>query len=252
MFLTEEIMLKISWPRLLVYLIMFVPTASVFAQSNFDQTVAAAGGASAFDIVLVQDCSVLNSGSGNNLDQGYNAKLCSAEEGSALADVAELLRSKGFNTVEVALSTAGAQVRPDSGKSAADIQDIYAASSLSADSREAYIATLRRIALGIDVDAEAHELNARELAALGLAENQVVIFMVTDGERVAAAKSVAQGVATTVLTMGWLTAWQESNFFSLATAIDSSGSVAWYGYRGPYSVSGPSTYRKMIMSVFDL
>ena len=71
-------MLKISWPRLLVYLIMFVPTASVFAQSNFDQTVSAAGGASAFDIILVQDCSVLNSGSGNNLDQGYNAKLCSA------------------------------------------------------------------------------------------------------------------------------------------------------------------------------
>jgi hypothetical protein len=48
---------------------------------------------------------------------------------------------------------------------------------------------------------------------LGLAENQVVIFMVTDGQRVTAAESIAQGVATTVLTMGWLTAWEESGFF---------------------------------------
>ena len=50
------------------------------------------------------------------------------------------------------------------------------------------------------------------LAALGLAENQVVIFMVTDGQRVAAAESIAKGVATTVLTLGWFTAWEESGF----------------------------------------
>ena len=118
-----------------------------------------------------------------------------------------------FNTVEVALSTAGAiAVRPEARKSAADIRDIYAAPELSLAAREAYIATLRRIARGIDVDAEAHELHAKELAALGLAENQVVIFMVTDGQRVAAAESIAQGVATTVLTLGWFTAWSESGF----------------------------------------
>ena len=105
---------------------------------------------------------------------------------------------------------------------------------------------------GIDLDAEAHELHAKELAALGLAENQVVIFMVTDGQRVAAAESITQGVATTVLTLGWFTAWEESGFFTLATAIDASGSVAWYGYRGPYSVSGPEAYKKMIRSGFDL
>ena len=76
--------------------------------------------------------------------------------------------------------------------------------------------------------------------------------MVTDGQRVAVAESIAQGVATTVLTLGWFTAWEESGFFTLATAIDASGSVAWYGYRGPYSVSGPEAYKKMIMLVFDL
>ena len=223
----------------------------VSAQS-FDQTVEAYGGAPAFDIILVQDCSVLDNTSDANLDQEYNAKLCSAEDESALSDVANLLRSKGFNTVEVALSTAGAQVRPEARKSAADIRDIYVAPELSSAARKAYIATLRRIARGIDVDAEAHELHAKELAALGLAENQVVIFMVTDGQRVAAAESIAQGVATTVLTLGWFTAWEESGFFTLATAIDASGSVAWYGYRGPYSVSGPDAYKEMIMSVFDL
>ena len=143
-----------------------------------------------------------------------------------------MLRSKGFNSVQVALSTAGAQVRPDSRQSASDIRNIYADPDLSEPEREAYVATLRRIARGIDVDAEAHELRAKELASLGLAENQVVIFMVTDGQRVTAAESIAQGVATTVLTMGWLTAWEESGFFTLATAIDASGSVAWYGYRG--------------------
>jgi hypothetical protein len=186
------------------------------------------------------------------LDQEYNAKLCSAEDESALADVRDLLRSKGFNSVQVALSTAGAQVRPDSRKSAADIRDIYSDAELSDAARQAYIATLRRIARGIDLDAEAHELYAKELAALGLAENQVVIFMVTDGQRVALAESVAQGVATTVLTLGWLTAWEQSGFFTLATAIDASGSVAWYGYRGPYSVSGPDAYKEMILSIFDL
>ena len=226
-------------------------TTHVLAQS-FDQTVDAYGGAPAFDIILVQDCSVLDNTTEAALDQEYNARLCSAEEKSALADVANLLRSKGFNTVEVALSTAGAQVRPASGQSVADIRDIYAAPELSPAAREAYIATLRRIARGIDVDAEAHELHAKELAALGLAENQVVIFMVTDGQRVTAAESIAQGVATTVLTLGWFTAWEESGFFTLATAIDASGSVAWYGYRGPYSVSGPDAYKEMIMSVFDL
>jgi hypothetical protein len=111
---------------------------------------------------------------------------------------------------------------------------------------------LRRIARAIDVDAEAYELNAKELAALDLAENQVVIFMVTDGQRVALAESVAQGVATTVLTLGWLTAWEQSGFFTLAAAIDATGAVGWYGYRGPYSVSGPEAYTEMILSVFEL
>ena len=223
----------------------------VQAQS-FDQTVEAYGGAPAFDLILVQDCSVLDNTSGAALDQEYNARLCSAEPESALEDVANLLRSKGFNTVRVALSTAGAQIRPESRKTVADIHDVYTAPDLSDAAREAYIVTLRRIARGIDVDAEAHELHAKELAALGLAENQVVIFMVTDGERVTAAESIAQGVATTVLTMGWLTAWEESGFFTLATAIDSAGEVAWYGYRGPYAVSGPEAYKEMILSVFDL
>ena len=45
---------------------------------------------------------------------------------------------------------------------------------------------------------------------------------------------------------------EESGFFTLATAIDASGAVAWYGYRGPYSVSGPEAYKEMIMSVFEL
>ena len=228
-----------------------VTIKSAFAES-FDGTVNAYGGPAAFDIILVQDCSVLDNSADAALDQDYNAKLCSAEEESALADVTKLLRSKGFNSVRVALSTAGAQVRPESGKSAADIRDIYSDPGLSEAEREAYVATLRRIARGIDVDAEAHELRAKELAALGLAENQVVIFMVTDGQRVALAESVAQGVATTVLTLGWLTAWEQSGFFTLATAIDASGSVAWYGYRGPYSVSGPEAYREMITSVFEL
>ena len=225
--------------------------AWVQAQS-FDQTVEAYGGAPAFDLILVQDCSVLDNTSGAALDQEYNARLCSAEAESALEDVAELLRSKGFNTVRVALSTAGAQIRPESRKTVADIHDVYTAPDLSDAAREAYIATLRRIARGIDVDAEAHELHAKELAALGLAENQVVIFMVTDGQRVTVAESIAQGVATTVLTLGWLTAWEESGFFTLATAIDSAGEVAWYGYQGPYSVSGPEAYKEMILSVVDL
>lgn len=222
-----------------------------FADS-FDDTVNAYGGPAAFDIILVQDCSVLNNSADALLDQEYNAKLCSAEEESALADVTNLLRSKGFNSVKVALSTTGAQVQPESSQSGSKIRDIYADPVVSETAREAYVATLRRIARGIDVDAAAHELRATELAELGLAENQVVIFMVTDGQRVAAAESIAQGVATTVLTMGWLTAWEESGFFTLATAIDASGYVAWYGYRGPYSVSGPEAYREMITSVFDL
>ena len=89
------------------------------------------------------------------------------------------------------------------------------------------MATLRRIARGIDVDAEAHELRAKELASLGLAENQVMIFMVTDGQRVTAAESIAQGVATTVLTMGWLTAWEESGF--LHWQQRSTRAVPWRG-----------------------
>ena len=150
-------------------------TAWVQAQS-FDQTVEAYGGAPAFDLILVQDCSVLDNTSDVALDQEYNARLCSAEAESALGEVVELLRSKGFNTVQVALSTAGAQIRPESRKTVADIHDVYTAPDLSDAAREAYIATLRRIARSIDVDAEAHELHAKELAALGLAENQVVIL----------------------------------------------------------------------------
>ena len=82
------------------------------------------------------------------------------------------------------------------------ISAISRSPELSSAAREAYIATLRRVARGIDFDAESHELRAKELAARGLAKNQVAIFMVTDGERVAAAKSIEQGVATTVLMLG--------------------------------------------------
>ena len=152
----------------------------------------------------------------------------------------------------MALSKVGAQVRPESRKSAADICDIYLMPELSSAAREAYIATLRRIARGINVDAEAHELRAKELAALGLVENQVVIFMVADGQRVVAARSIAQGVATNPITLSCFTAWEESRFFTLATAIGAGGSVTWCGYRNSYSVWGPEAYKEMIMSVFDL
>jgi len=222
-----------------------------FAQS-FDETANAYGGPAAFDLILVQDCSGVDNSASASLDREYNAKLCSAEEESALLDVRDILRSKGFNNVTVALSTSGAQIRPQPGKTDPEIQNIYLDPDLSETTRAAYVATLRRIARGIDVDAEAHELQAKELASLGLEENQVVIFMVTDGQRVNAAESIAQGVASTVLTMGWLTVWEESGFFTLATAIDSTGAVAWYGYRGPYSVSGPEAYREMITSIFEL
>ena len=94
--------------------------AQVARAESFDQIVEAYGGAAAFDIILVQDCSVLDNSSEAALDQEYNSKLCSAEDESALSDIANLLRSKGFNTVEVALSTAGAQVRPEARKGAAD------------------------------------------------------------------------------------------------------------------------------------
>ena len=238
--------------RMISIILVTVFAQNMVSAESFDETVNAYGGAQAFDIILVQDCSVLDNSADVALDQKYNAKLCSAEADSALADVTDLLLSKGFNTVQVALSTAGAQIRPESRESVGEILDIYTAPNLSDTAREAYIATLRRIARAIDVDAEADEVNAKELAALGLAENQVVIFMVTDGQRVALGESIAQGVATTVLTLGWLTAWEESGFFTLATAIDATGSVGWYGYRGPYSVSGPEAYKEMILSVFEL
>lgn len=239
-------------PFVLTLAVAIFAFTSIQAQANFDDTVAEYGGPAAFDITLVQDCSVLNNGSGNTLDKKYNARLCSAADDSALISVADLLRAKGFNSVEVALSTTGAQLRPTSKKSKSEIETIYSKPDLSAAEEAAYIATLRRIARGVDVDAEAHELKARELATLGLAENHVVMFLVTDGTRVSAGESVAQGVATTLLTAGWLTAWQESDFFSLATVIDSTGAVAWYGYRGPYSVSGPDTYKDLILSVFEI
>ena len=154
--------------RMLVLGFGWLLCAQVARAESFDQIVEAYGGAAAFDIILVQDCSVLDNSSEAALDQEYNAKLCSAEDESALSDVANLLRSKGFNTVEVALSTAGAQVRPEARKSASDIRDIYVAPELSSAAREAYIATLRGIARGIDVDAEArlfarHALPAAEL-----------------------------------------------------------------------------------------
>ena len=177
---------------------------------------------------------------------GVIALLARCGAGADIVSAGELARALAAGIA------AGDIVFSGVGKSAADIRDIYSDADLSDAARQAYVATLRRIARGIDLDAEAHELNAKELAALGLAENQVVIFMVTDGQRVALAESVAQGVATTVLTLGWLTAWEQSGFFTLAAAIDASGSVAWYGYRGPYSVSGPDAYKEMILSIFDL
>ncbi|MDG1390356.1 MAG: hypothetical protein P8P79_18115 [Halioglobus sp.] len=238
--------------QFLSILFCWLSMTSIGLTQSFDETVEQYGGPVAFDIILVQDCSVLDNTAEASLDQAYNARLCSAEEDSALLYVRDLLRSKGFNSVEVGLSTTGAQILPQSAKSASEIYSIYADPELSERAREAYIATLRRIAKGIDVDAEAHELQAKELSSLDLADNQVALFMVTDGQRVSAAESIVQGVATTVLTMGWLTAWEESSFFTLATVIDATGSVAWYGYRGPYSVSGPEAYREMIASIFDL
>lgn len=98
--------------RMLVLGFGWLLCAQVARAESFDQIVEAYGGAAAFDIILVQDCSVLDNSSEATLDQEYNARLCSAEDESALSDVSNLLRSKGSNTVEVALSTAGAQVRP--------------------------------------------------------------------------------------------------------------------------------------------
>jgi len=219
--------------QFLSILFCWLSMTSIGLTQSFDETVEQYGGPVAFDIILVQDCSVLDNTAEASLDQAYNARLCSAEEDSALLYVRDLLRSKGFNSVEVGLSTTGAQILQQSAKSASEIYSIYADPELSERAREAYIATLRRIAKGIDVDAEAHELQAKELSSLDLADNQVALFMVTDGQRVSAAESIVQGVATTVLTMGWLTAWEESSFFTLATVIDATGSVAWYGYRGP-------------------
>ena len=66
--------------------------AQVARAASFDQIVEAYGGAAAFDIILVQDCSVLDNSSEAALDQEYNAKLCSAEDEAALSDVASLLR----------------------------------------------------------------------------------------------------------------------------------------------------------------
>ena len=94
--------------RMLVLGFGWLLCAQVARAESFDQIVEAYGGAAAFDIILVQDCSVLDNSSEAALDQEYNAKLCSAEDESALSGVANLLRSKGFNTVEVALSTAAA------------------------------------------------------------------------------------------------------------------------------------------------
>lgn len=51
---------------------------------SFDQTVEAYGGAPAFALILVKDCSVLDNNLGAALDQEYNARLCSAEAESAL------------------------------------------------------------------------------------------------------------------------------------------------------------------------
>ena len=102
----------------------------------FDQTVEADGGAPAIDLIMVQDCTELDNTSCAALDQEYNARLCSAEAESALGDVAELLRSKGFNTVRVALSTAGAQICPELRKTVADIHDVYTAPDLSDAARE--------------------------------------------------------------------------------------------------------------------
>ena len=128
-------MMLSAMQRILVLGFGWLLCAQVARAESFDQIVEAYGGAAAFDIILVQDCSVLDNSSEAALDQEYNAKLCSAEDESALSDVANLLRSKGFNTVEVALSTAGAQVRPEARKSAADIRDIYAAPELSSAAR---------------------------------------------------------------------------------------------------------------------
>lgn len=111
---------------LLIASVCWLTTVNAAFADSFDGTVNAYGGPAAFDIILVQDCSVLDNSADAALDQEYNAKLCSAEEGSALADVTSLLRSKGFNSVQVALSTAGAQLRPDSRQSASDIRNIYA------------------------------------------------------------------------------------------------------------------------------
>ena len=51
--------------------------------------------------------------------------------------------------------------------------------------------------------------------------------MVTDGQRVTAAESIAQGVATTVLKMGWLTAWEDPGF--LHWRQRSTRAVPWRG-----------------------
>ena len=77
-------------------------------------------------------------------------------------------------------------------------------------------------------------------ASLGLAENQVVIFMVTDGQR------VTDSGRCNHMTMGWL-AWEEC-FLHWRRSTRAVPSVD--GYRGPYSVSGPA-YRAEARWRFD-
>ena len=66
--------------RMLVLGFGWLLCAQVARAESFDQIVEAYGGAAAFDIILVQDCSVLDNSSEAALDQEYNAKLCSAED----------------------------------------------------------------------------------------------------------------------------------------------------------------------------
>jgi len=69
--------------RMLVLGFGWLLCAQVARAESFDQIVEAYGGAAAFNIMLVQDCSVLDNSSEAALDQECSAKLCPTEDESS-------------------------------------------------------------------------------------------------------------------------------------------------------------------------
>ena len=70
---------------------------------SFDQIVEAYGGAAAFDIILVQDCSVIDNSSEAALDQEYSAKLCPTEDESSSGGSREYRTGRGDHRSDTGL-----------------------------------------------------------------------------------------------------------------------------------------------------